>query len=76
MTSYLRIIMYPSRLYLNNEGLSYSIHVMERISCTFCKIVNTKIYVSGFKGRVKTDIYRWCATIYATIPPVGALIYY
>ncbi len=26
-------------------GDSYSIHVTERISCTFCEIVSTKIYV-------------------------------
>ncbi len=30
-------------------------------------------YMSGFKGRVKTDISRWCATKYATIPDVGCL---
>ncbi len=29
-------------------------------------------YMSGFKGKVKTDISRWCAK-YATIPEVGCL---
>ncbi len=29
--------------------------------------------MSGFKGRVKTDISRWCATKYATIPEVWCL---
>ena len=30
-------------------------------------------YMSGFKGRVKTDISRWPATIYAIILLVGCL---
>ncbi len=32
-------------------------------------------YMSGFKGRVKTDISRWQATKYATITQWGALIH-
>ncbi len=30
-------------------------------------------YMSGFKGRVKTDVSRWRATKYATVLPVGCL---
>ena len=30
--------------------------------------------MSGFQGRVKTDISQWHATKYATIPPEGATV--
>ena len=45
--------------YEYQPGDSYSMHVTEKISCTFCEIVSTKISVSTMRKKGTKTVHEY-----------------